>query len=155
MKEAKALAKKKTIQAVSLALAMFMCNGAFAIDNPDAPDYVAVFHEKSKKFEAAIEAGSGNGRTYAQAAHNYEEFLDRELNDAYRQLQSKLTGAQKSQLRESQKAWIQYRDKEIVFIDTNWTQQSFGSSSVVSRKAYRATIVRERVEQLLGYLQNY
>lgn len=150
------LSAKNMIRVTGLTLAAaMMCSTVFAIDNPDAPDYIEAFHTKSKKFETAIEGSSDNGRAYAEATHNYEKFLDSELNTAYRMLQAKLAETQKSQLRESQKAWIQYRDKEIEFVDANWTQQNFGSSSSISRHNYRATIIRERVEQLLNYLKNY
>jgi len=145
---------KTPIFGLTLVIAM-MSSVAFAIDNPDAPDYIEAFQTKSRSFETKIEESADNGRSYAETSRNYEKFLDSELSTAYSLLQAKLADTQKSQLRESQKAWILYRDKEIEFVNANWTQQNFGSSSAISRNNYRSTIIRGRVEQLLNYLKNY
>ena len=51
--------------------------------------------------------------------------------------------------------WLQFRDAESQFIGANWTPQNFGSSSLLSRADYRATLVKQRVLTLLAYLQNY
>ena len=55
----------------------------------------------------------------------------------------------------SQKSWLIFRDAEMRFIANNWTPQDFGSSSATSQAAYRAALIRGRVETLLGYLRSY
>ena len=131
------------------------CNLAFALDNPDAPDYVRDFQEKAKKYEQAVSDNSDNNRQLSLAIANYQQFLDEEMNQAYRSVLGKLDGKQKLKLEASQKAWIQYRDTEADFIIETWTPAKFGSSSLLSKSAYRAAIVRGRIEQLLDYLKNF
>lgn len=128
---------------------------SYAIDNPDSPDYVALFHARASKYESAVSDTAGNNSDFSEAARRYDTFLDIELNTAYRELQGKLSDAQRVELQDSQKTWLRYRDDESKFIDANWSRQNFGSSSLISRHMYKASIVRNRVEQLLSYLKNY
>lgn len=127
---------------------------SFAIDNPDAPNYLGDFQNKAERFEHAINETS-NAKAAAEARGSYEKFLDSELNSTYKLLHSKLAATQKNQLQESQRAWLKYLDSESIFINANWTPDNFGSSSAISRHMYRMTIIRNRVEQLIGYLANY
>ncbi len=150
------------MKTIKLASAMAVCalliglsSGCFALDNPDAPDYLGQFQAQANKYETALDESSDNTRAYAEASGRYEKFLDMELNTAYRNLHNKLDAPQKEKLQASQKAWLSYRDTEFSFITDNWSQQNFGSSSLLSRAMYRASIVRNRVEQLLSYLKNY
>lgn len=136
-------------------LLIVLSSGCFAIDNPDAPDYLGQFQAQAEKYEAALDDSSDNARAYTDASGRYEKFLDTELNTAYRNLQNKLDAPEKEKLLKAQKAWLAYRDTEFSFIVENWNQQNFGSSSLLSRTMYRASIVRNRVEQLLSYLKNY
>ena len=55
----------------------------------------------------------------------------------------------------SQKKWLIYRDAEFIFIDSNWVPANFGSSYRMSRGAYRCSLLKNRVTELLYYLQNY
>lgn len=139
----------------ALVLALGLPAGAvLAIDNPDRPDPVAEFASRAGDFETRI-AGAGNDRdalaTYAQ----YEQFLDRELNRAYTTLVRQGRDSRRQDLVRSQKSWLVFRDAELRFIANNWTPQDFGSSSAASRAAYRAALIRGRVETLLGYLRSY
>lgn len=131
------------------------CSHAFALDNPDAPDYVRAFQERAQKYEQALSDNSDNNRLLLTASKNYQQFLDEEMNQAYRSVLGKLDGKQKRMLEASQKTWIQHRDEESEFIGGTWTPEKFGSSSLFSRSSYRAAIVRNRIEQLLGYLKNF
>jgi uncharacterized protein YecT (DUF1311 family) len=139
----------------SIILLIFCCNHAFALDNPDAPDYVHAFQEKAKKYEQAVSDNSDNNRQLSIAIANYQQFLDEEMNQAYRSLLGKLEDKQKLKLEASQKAWVQYRDTETDFIIETWTPAKFGNSSLLSKSAYRVAIVRNRIEQLLDYLRNF
>ena len=91
----------------------------------------------------------------AQAGAAYAKALDRELNQAYRQLLAQLDTASAEKLRASQRAWLAYAKAEAAFIDASWTQERFGSSSVLSKWDYRNTLTKERTRALLLYLQNY
>lgn len=125
-----------------------------AIDNPDAPDYLASFKNEAERHELQI-ANETSATGMAEADSRYEKFLDAQLNTTYKQLRDHLTDAQKDQLKNSQQAWLHFRDAEIKLIFGNWTPENFGSSSAISRRAYVAAITRARVEQLLIYLKNY
>lgn len=126
-----------------------------AIDNPDAPNYVADFQQRAQKFEAAINQQAGTSQDSLSAYADYEQFLDQELNKTYKLLLTKLGAAQQAKIKESQRAWVKYRDAEFNFIAQNWTTKNFGSSAVLSRGAYRTSLIRDRVLLLLNYLKNY
>lgn len=138
----------------ALLLAGFTAPSA-AIDNPDAPHYVTNFQQRAQKFEAAIHQQANTSQESLSAYADYEQFLDEELNKTYKSLLTKLSATQRAKIKESQRAWVKYRDAEFSFIAQNWTTQNFGSSAVLSRGAYRTTLIRDRVMLLLGYLKNY
>ena len=131
-----------------------LCSECLAIDNPDAPDVVAEFETRAQIFETNIEnqiSTSDIKRTYLE----YEKSLDKELNQAYSALMKHVSSKSRKNLMASQKRWIQFRDAEFLFIDNNWTLETFGSSYAISRGASRTTILRNRVVELLYYLRNY
>lgn len=128
---------------------------ALAIDNPDALDYVGEFEAREKPYLDAINNPDNTTLAYTQAYGNYLEFLDKELNSAYKLLKSNLSKQRREDLTVSQRNWIKFRDAEFALIDNNWTRENFGSSAAVSRGNYRTTVVRNRVMQLLYYAINY
>ena len=142
----------------SIMLSFFMIivgSTSLAIDNPDAPDYVAEFRTRSKAHELAINQKARTTQDYVNAYSAYECFLDQELKRAYRSLIDRLNEKALQRLIQSQENWLKYRDTEFEFIGTNWKTENFGSSSVISRGAYRTTLIKNRVILLLHYLKNY
>lgn len=137
----------------ALLLAGFAAS-AGAVDNPDAPDYLAEFERRAHPFAAAVQQAR-TGQESASAYARYETFLDRELNQVYSMLLAKVGAAQQAKMKESQRAWLKYRDAEFNFIAHNWTTANFGSSAALSRGGYRTMLIRERVVLLLSYLKNY
>jgi uncharacterized protein YecT (DUF1311 family) len=128
---------------------------AHALDNPDAPDYVAQFEKRAQPFEKHIDDQTSIYGT-AQAGVAYANFLDKELNQAYQALLKKLTDPKvQEQLRKSQRAWLAYYKAETDFIWNNWVPDNFGSSYELSRQDYRNSLVKERIKVLLLYLRNY
>lgn len=125
-----------------------------ALENPDAPDLVAGFEQRMKPLAIRFSEESSSAGM-AQAGAAYAKALDRELNQAYRQLLAQLDTASAEKLRASQRAWLAYAKAEAAFIDASWTQERFGSSSVLSKWDYRNTLTKERTRALLLYLQNY
>lgn len=91
------------------------------------------FLEREKQFLSKNENNSGK----------YLEFLDAELNKAYKTVRSALTEKQQQRLKQSQLKWLKFRDAEFDLVNRN---NSFGNS--------RATIVRDRVLQLANYAAN-
>jgi uncharacterized protein YecT (DUF1311 family) len=139
-----------------LILFLVCCSiSAYAIDNPDAPDYVADFLERAKVYEDDIQQTPHTTQGYITAYARYEGFLSDELDSAYNQLMARLDDEAKHALSSSQKQWLRYRDQEFEFIARNWTQASFGSAAVISRGDYRANIINNRIVLLLRYLQNF
>lgn len=127
---------------------------AQAIDNPDRPDPVMEFASRARDFETRI-AEAGTERDALAVYALYERFLDRELNLAYGTLLRAGRDSRRQDLVRSQKSWLVFRDAELRFIANNWTPQDFGSSSASARAAYRSSLLRGRVEALLGYLRSY
>jgi len=135
---------------VCLALAMSL---AHAIDNPDAPDEVAAFEQRAKPLEERFLSQSRTSGIQ-QAGAAYAQFLDTELNRAYRLLLQRLDAPARARFKQSQRAWLAYRRAETRFIDANWTPAHFGDSYALSRQDYRNTLVKQRVLALLHYLRN-
>ena len=139
-----------------LILFLVSCSiSAYAIDNPDAPDYVANFLERAKVYEDDIQQTPHTTQGYITAYARYEDFLNDELDSAYNQLMAKLGDEARRALSNSQRQWFRYRDQEFEFIAQSWTHASFGSAAVISRGDYRTNIINNRIVQLLRYLQNF
>lgn len=126
-----------------------------ALDNPDAPDYVGDFMQRAQMYELNIHQTAHTTQSYITAHAAYEKFLDQELNAAYAQLMAQLNDKAQQNLRDSQRKWLKYRNAEFSFIAQNWTNENFGSSSVISRGDYRTSLIKDRVVTLLQYLKNY
>jgi uncharacterized protein YecT (DUF1311 family) len=128
---------------------------AYAIDNPDAPDYIGEFASREKQYVDKMNDPKNTDRAYLMAYEEYLRFLDGELNAAYKLLMTKLPEAQRETFKKSQRKWLQFRDAEFEFISDNWTRNNFGSSAGISRGAYRSDVVKSRVLQMLQYARNY
>ena len=138
-----------------LLVTISLFNPACALDNPDAPDYIGELEKGEQVFLKAINDPANGTRSYLVAYDDYQNFLDKELNQAYKLLKEKLPEARQQELKVSQRQWIKYRDAEFELINNNWTRENFGSSSGISRGSYRCKIVKNRVLQLLYYTMNY
>jgi uncharacterized protein YecT (DUF1311 family) len=133
----------------------FIAAPALGIDDPDAPDLMAAFEQRAVPYEARISQEARTTQEIAQAYAEYQRFLDAELTKAYRELATKLAPAPRVMLIQSQRRWLAYRDAGFHFIDDNWTQAQFGTSATMSRGAYRCSIVKGRITELIQYLKNY
>ena len=133
----------------------FFVTSAWAVDNPDAPDYVADFESRILPYEEYIHKEASTTFDYSKGYRELYGVLDKELNSAYKQLMSRLPKESKNKLRLSQKQWMKFRDSEFIFISNNFNKANFGSSSTISRGNYRTSIVKSRIMELLWYLKNY
>lgn len=145
----------RSLRRVLLLLGMVAAAAAQAIDNPDAADLLAGFERRAGVYLERIDQPNNTTRDYLRAYHDYQTFLDAELNQAYQILKGQLDEPGREALRRAQRDWIRFRDAEFAFIENNWTRESFGSSAGMSRGAYRCRLIRQRVEQLLAYAMNY
>ncbi len=143
------------IKAILLLTLSLLITPTFAIDNPDAPDYISELKKREEAFLKKINNPNNGSRDYLIAYDNYQIFLDKELNKAYQLIKSKLPVDRQQALLSSQRNWIKFRDTEFMFIKNTWTRQNFGSSSGISRGSYRSTLIRNRVLQLLSYAKSY
>ncbi|MEN0038189.1 MAG: lysozyme inhibitor LprI family protein [Cellvibrio sp.] len=140
---------------LAIVILVLFSNLTFAIDNPDAPDFIAEFEVREKPLIAAIEKPTNTTGDYAVFYASYLKFLDKELNTVYKTLRTKLPADKQKQLKASQVSWIKYRDLEFMFIDSTWNNKDFGTSSGISRGQYKASVVRDRVIQLMHYAKTF
>lgn len=76
---------------------------------------------------------------------------DVELNRVYADLRSRLSGAQQERLKEAQRAWIAFRDRQAAFVGGVAAGGTLGPLLEVSELA---DLTRKRVEQLRRYLND-
>ena len=132
-----------------------LSNPACALDNPDAADYIGELEQREKVYLESINNPDNTTMAFLIAYDDYQLFLDKELNQAYQLLKSKLPEARQKELIIAQRQWIKYRDAEFDLINNNWSRENFGSSAGISRGSYRSKIIKDRVLQLLQYAINY
>jgi uncharacterized protein YecT (DUF1311 family) len=148
-------ARRRWPRALAGALLALCAAGAAALDNPDAPDLVGQFQSRAQPYEARIDEASGSTQGTVQAYAAYGQFLDSELDKAYQSLRDRVAPTERPAIVAAQRKWLAWRDAEFRFIEANWTPARFGSSSALSRGAYRTGIVKARTVLLLQYLKNY
>lgn len=140
---------------ILLLLTLIFSNYAWALDNPDAPDYIAEFEARIAPLHAFIRDKAETTPDYSDGYTTLENALDKELNSAYQNLMKVLPEPSKAELRASQKQWVKYRDAEFKFIAKNFNRDDFGSSYVISVGSYRSSLIESRIKELLWYLKNY
>lgn len=136
-------------------LALLFVQLSCAVDNPEAPNYVANFETRIKVYEDYISNTAANTLEFSKGYGELYDALDKELNVAYSSLMSKLNEEEKQLLKSSQRRWIKYRDAEYEFIATSITRDKFGSSAVISKGDYRTALLKARVTELLWYLNKH
>lgn len=123
----------------------------YATDNPDSPDYLGEFEKRIEPYYTGIH----DARTtydYIDGYSALEKALEKELVDAYDLLLNNLPKEQRQLLITSQMQWQEYRDSENLLIEGVWTQESYGTSSGLTRGKLRCSIIRSRVEGLIARL---
>ena len=71
---------------------------------------------------------------------------DQELNTIYSEAMNSLSSDGKKKLKESQEAWLKYRDASLAFITE--VNRNTGSTGNFIIEGYRATLVKKRVSEL-------
>lgn len=142
-------------RSLSFTFALLLSAHACALDNPDSKNFVAQFEENSRPYKQAIDNPGNGSRDYLIAYDNYLQFLDGELNKVYLRLKAHLSAERQKELAASQQNWLKFRDSEFLLIENNWTRDSFGSSSGISRGAFRCTLIEHRIRELLSYDASY
>ncbi|MFN3939603.1 MAG: lysozyme inhibitor LprI family protein [Chitinophagales bacterium] len=101
--------------------------------------------------EACLEiADNQTTQGMIECVRTAEKAWDAEMNVAYRNLLSVLTPEEADLLRSAQKAWLSYRDKEMPFAGTIYT--NLGGTMWLVEAAFRNyEIVRSRCMELQSY----
>ncbi|WGV60857.1 DUF1311 domain-containing protein [Brevibacillus brevis] len=114
--------------------------------NPIDHDYEVEFNEyqNSKEIITTLQWGALESK--------YTEIWDKELNQIYKKLLSKLDREPREALIESQKEWLQYHLRETKFVEKAFIDNRYlGSQGSVSLGRVIRERIRERTMQLFEY----
>lgn len=114
--------------------------------NPIDHDYEVELNEfqNSKEIITTLEWGALESK--------YTEIWDKELNQIYKKLLSKLDREPREALIESQKEWLQYHLRETKFVEKTFIDNGYlGSQGSVSLGTVIRERIRERTMQLFEY----
>ncbi|OKP83725.1 lysozyme inhibitor LprI family protein [Paenibacillus sp. P32E] len=114
--------------------------------NPIDHDYEVEFNEFQNSKEIITTLGWG------ALESKYTEIWDKELNQIYKKLLSKLDREPREALTESQKEWLQYHLRETKFVEKTFINNGYlGSQGSVSLGTVIRERIRERTMQLFEY----
>ncbi|PZQ08190.1 MAG: DUF1311 domain-containing protein [Aliarcobacter butzleri] len=145
-------------------LGIFISLNLFAFENKDIDSFLKLeSFETVEKFESYINKytqeclDNGFGGTGSIPCFVSYELWDKELNIYYRKLMSKLTAKEKELLKESQKKWLEFRDKTIEFnslmLDRNYDQE--GTMFLLARASVADSDISEIIKNRVLYLKNW
>ncbi|WP_166264690.1 lysozyme inhibitor LprI family protein [Marinobacter caseinilyticus] len=134
-----------------LLLITFTSAACQAIDNPDAPDYLEQFRAQASSYELAINNKSQTTADMIVEYRGYIDFLEQALQLVETALEGSLSDSERALFFETQAKWQTYRQAEMSFVDSVWTQENFGSSASVSKLAFYSEILKSRIELLQTY----
>ncbi|GIO84017.1 hypothetical protein J25TS5_09490 [Paenibacillus faecis] len=113
--------------------------------NPIDRDYEVEFNELQNSDEVTTLG-------WGALESKYTEIWDKELNQIYKKLLSKLDREPREALIESQKEWLQYHLKETKFVEKTFIDNGYlGSQGSVSLGKVIKERIRERTMQLFEY----
>lgn len=135
-------------EVLSMSIGNYDLTGEFydeMLRNPIDHDYEVEFNkfQNSKEFS-----------TFGWGAleSKYTEIWDKELNQIYKKLLSKLDREPREALIESQKEWLQYHLRETKFVEKTFINNGYlGSQGSVSLATVIMERIRERTMQLFEY----
>ena len=146
------------IKLIAIVCLLFTSNPreCLAIDNPDAPDLVSEFEKRAHSFEDKISLNAGGASSQLAFLFNeYEKFLDVELNLAYNSYMKKLKEDEREKMKQAQRAWLVYKEKDFEFIEKSWNKVKHGSSFQLSKGNFRVTVLKNRIIQFLNFNKAY
>ncbi|MGV2965312.1 lysozyme inhibitor LprI family protein [Paenibacillus sp. AGC30] len=136
-------------QVLSMSIGNYDLTGDFydeMLRNPIDHDYEVEFNklQNSKEIITTLVWGALESK--------YTEIWDKELNQIYKKLLSKLDEEPREALIESQKEWLQYHLKETKFVEKTFINNGYlGSKGSVSLGMVIRERIRERTMQLFEY----
>jgi uncharacterized protein YecT (DUF1311 family) len=99
-----------------------------------------------------IDKTNGGDISIISCLQKAEMNWDAELNKTFRLLLSKLDSSDQRKLREAQRQWIIYKDKEIKFFTDVYGKQD-GTMWNLSISDKRMQLIRQRTVELLDYYE--
>lgn len=135
-------------EVLSMSLGNYDLKGEFydeMLRNPIDHDYEVELNElQNSKESTTLEWGALESK--------YIEIWDKELNQIYNKLLSKLNRESGEALIESQKEWLQYHLRETTFVEKTFINNGYlGSQGSVSLATAIMERIRERTMQLFEY----
>ncbi|KOP67259.1 hypothetical protein AMS62_19900 [Bacillus sp. FJAT-18019] len=136
-------------EVLSMSIGNYELKGEFyheMLRNPIDHDYEVEFNEfqNSKEIITTLRWGALEGK--------YTEIWDKELNQIYKKLLSKLDREPREALIESQKEWLQYHLRETKFVEKTFIDNGYlGTRGSVSLATVIKERIRERTMQLFEY----
>ncbi|MFD1176668.1 lysozyme inhibitor LprI family protein [Paenibacillus puldeungensis] len=135
-------------EVLSMSIGNYDLTGEFydeMLRNPIDHDYEVEFNE----FQNSKEFSTFGWRALES---KYTEIWDKELNQIYKKLLSKLDSEPREALIESQKEWLQYHLRETKFVEKTFINNGYlGSQGLVSLDTVIMERIRERTMQLFEY----
>ena len=135
-------------EVLSMSIGNYDLTGEFydeMLRNPIDHDYEVEFNE----FQNSKEFSTFGWRALVG---KYTEIWDKELNQIYKRLLSKLDREPREALIESQKEWLQYHLRETKFVEKTFINNGYlGSQGSVSLGTVIRERIRERTMQLFEY----
>ncbi|WP_438348004.1 lysozyme inhibitor LprI family protein [Paenibacillus sp. FA6] len=136
-------------EVLSMSIGNYDLTGEFydeMLRNPIDHDYEVEFNEFQNSKEIITTLGWG------ALESKYTEIWDKELNQIYKKLLSKLDREPREALIESQKEWLQYHLRETKFVEKTFINNGYlGSQGSVSLGTVIRERIRERTMQLFEY----
>ncbi|MCL6659252.1 lysozyme inhibitor LprI family protein [Paenibacillus amylolyticus] len=134
-------------QVLSMSIGNYDSTGDFydeMLRNPIDHDYEVEFNKLPKRLLQHWDGGALESK--------YTEIWDKEMNQIYKKLLSKLDREPREALIESQKEWLQYHLRETKFVEKTFINNGYlGSQGSVSLGTVIRERIRERTMQLFEY----
>ncbi|WP_334076674.1 lysozyme inhibitor LprI family protein [Paenibacillus sanfengchensis] len=135
-------------EVLSMSIGNYDLTGEFydeMLRNPIDRDYEVEFNELQNSDEVTTLG-------WGALESKYTEIWDKELNQIYKNLLSKLDREPKEALIESQKEWLEYHLRETKFVEKTFINNGYlGSQGSVSLGKVIKERIRERTMQLFEY----
>ena len=139
-----------------LSLVIIFTSFVYALDNPEAKNYIAKFKTEAEVYEAKIEYSTSKSIDLRKAYFEYVQFLEKELAEANKEIFKNLSDAKlKQAFIKSENTWDIYKKQEFEFVDRMFTRNTVGSSYILSRGSAKVNVLKQHVIQLYRYLQHF
>ncbi|MGL6168056.1 MAG: lysozyme inhibitor LprI family protein [Fusobacteriaceae bacterium] len=113
-------------------------------------DYERELSNLEKQYELKLDEDYSTFGKLSASADYYEE-LDKVLNKSYKELMAILGTEEKIALRNSQREWIKFKDKEIEFSETLYSKKE-GTIYRQLTPIIMIDLIKNRINELVSYL---